>query len=752
MHAPSLMRAPLGACCALAVSASIHFAASPVELRAAVVVQGDVALPTSESIVAIIGETGIGSVALDDGSEIHWDQLHSGKGFFGNGTLSASGIGTKATIRHSQVGFSGVGALRIADGASLRTDYVNLGFSRGGLGVVEVSGPGTSWGGIAEEGAIIHVGAFQGQGEVVVWDRARVHASNLVVGGLGPAQPAGRGKATIADPGTLWRTTGATSVGDGGMGELEVLRGGYYAAEGGLTVGMTAIGRGTLIVSGENSLVTSRAPVTVGSAGSGMLRVLDGASFLNGSSPPRTISAASLDPTAVLILSAGIGSESVVEIAGGGSQLWNAGALVARSAATIHVHDGGSLVAGSITMGDSSSGTTPTVKSLLVDGFESKIRSYQGIRLGFTEPVETIVSDGAVLESINGSISLGRFARTKLLNAQLGGNGTGNISNSGYLEANGLVMQWLRNEVGGTTVVSAGSRLDLPGGIVNLGTLIVDGGALTTPFIIPGTLGSTGGTARFRDATIRSSHDLGRLDVPRDGRLELVGGRVVLDIPVNNLHLGEVDLLDDVHAEFQQGLHTQGRITLRTGTKASVYQDFTQTSYGTFQTAILGHAIEPPTPLLEATGKATLGGELIAYFADSYRGSAGDAFPLVAAADGVFGRFNRTTLPALSEGLAWQVDYQSHSVALRIVGSASGDFNGDGSVNGADLAVWQTEYGNQQGATAGGDFLAWQRNHAATAGAVNTAVPEPAAVVLVLLAAGAVPRRRAIARLAAGSR
>jgi hypothetical protein len=64
----------------------------------------------------------------------------------------------------------------------------------------------------------------------------------------------------------------------------------------------------------------------------------------------------------------------------------------------------------------------------------------------------------------------------------------------------------------------------------------------------------------------------------------------------------------------------------------------------------------------------------------------------------------------------------------------SADFNGDGLVNSADLAIWEAAYGisdladaNYDDQSTGLDFLAWQRQtQAGNPLAVSKAVPEPA--------------------------
>ena len=71
------------------------------------------------------------------------------------------------------------------------------------------------------------------------------------------------------------------------------------------------------------------------------------------------------------------------------------------------------------------------------------------------------------------------------------------------------------------------------------------------------------------------------------------------------------------------------------------------------------------------------------------------------------------------------------------------DFNHDNAVNGTDLGIWQTGFGtdatgdaNNDSVTNGADYLTWQRQNGLSQGAaVAGAVPEPATLALIALAA-----------------
>ncbi|MCC6492612.1 MAG: hypothetical protein IT424_06295 [Pirellulales bacterium] len=189
-------------------------------------------------------------------------------------------------------------------------------------------------------------------------------------------------------------------------------------------------------------------------------------------------------------------------------------------------------------------------------------------------------------------------------------------------------------------------------------------------------------------------------------------------------------------------------------------ESYEQTATGVLEIDLAG-ALSSQYDRLVVEHDAAIDGALQVTLRDGFEPSPGDDFLILSAGDGVAGTFGDASLPALAGGLGWDVDYAPFSVSLSVV-ELTGDANGDGSVDGADLLIIQRDFG-AVGEAAGDvtydrvvnddDTALWQQHFgtlvSATASeiAATQAVPEPGAAALatclaMVLLSGA-PRRRA---------
>lgn len=142
------------------------------------------------------------------------------------------------------------------------------------------------------------------------------------------------------------------------------------------------------------------------------------------------------------------------------------------------------------------------------------------------------------------------------------------------------------------------------------------------------------------------------------------------------------------------------------------------------------------------SGSVVLGGLLDLSILNGFDPPIGQSFSLFEGSIGsITGAFSAVNAPIFN-GHALNLVYGTNQVML-VVGEA-GDFNGDGAVNAADYVVWRKGLGTTFTQT---DYDVWRAHFGQTAGSgsgasANAAVPEPATLILMILAAGGVFTRR----------
>ena len=163
-------------------------------------------------------------------------------------------------------------------------------------------------------------------------------------------------------------------------------------------------------------------------------------------------------------------------------------------------------------------------------------------------------------------------------------------------------------------------------------------------------------------------------------------------------------------------------------------------------------------------GHATLAGTLSVALLNDHTPQVGDVFDLFDFTGPVTGDFDAFDLPALAGGLIWQTDGLLATGRISVVQFAPGDADGDGDVDGDDFNAWGGSFPTASGATLaqgdfdldgdvdGDDFNVWGGNFPSPApapgrgdafgGADASAVPEPAALVMLSVLSLAACRRR----------
>jgi len=206
------------------------------------------------------------------------------------------------------------------------------------------------------------------------------------------------------------------------------------------------------------------------------------------------------------------------------------------------------------------------------------------------------------------------------------------------------------------------------------------------------------------------------------------GGTVTVDSAVSPV--GSLDL----------GAAGSGTLMVAASGAVDVDGDYSQSATGSLSIEIMGDSLGQ-FGTLDILDDADIDGALDVVLGGLFEPEAGDVYQILSA-NSITGTFDAVSLPALEAGLIWNIDYQSSAVSLDVLFAA--DFNGDGTVDGADLADWETGYGSLSAVHADGDadgdgdvdgrdFLIWQSQEGLIApfGAVAQ-IPEPAAVFLAL--------------------
>jgi T5SS/PEP-CTERM-associated repeat protein/autotransporter-associated beta strand protein len=468
----------------------------------------------SAGLVLFVGNSGAGSLLINDGAAALSGATSIGFAAGSRGTVTVSGSGSTWGIQNGgslTIGEFGAGALTISNGGAVSSPYdSDIGVQAGSSGAVTVSGSGSTWtSGNFNPGPSQFYIADSGSGTLLISNGGVVSdlASTLYVG----AQAGSAGVVKVSGIGSVWTGVtdltiggnGNTGAGSAGTGTLSVSSGGAVS-DGFAVIGNGIGSSGNVTVSGSGSTWTNAGVLSIGYYGIGTLSIIDGGGVSSGTDGG-VYAAASLGG----VIGAQAGGNGSVTVSGTGSTWTDAGDLEVALGASglLTITDGGAV---SDINGFIDGGNLPSPTSMVtVSGSGSKWTNSGDLYFGETASANmpgrgtlSITAGGAVStagEAVIGdaagtigtvAVSGSGSAWTNSGNLYVGNSGTGTLLISGGATAisggsNGAYIGYAAGSNGMVTVSGSGSSWTVANyiyiGAEGIGTiLITDGGAVSS--------------------------------------------------------------------------------------------------------------------------------------------------------------------------------------------------------------------------------------------------------------------------------
>ena len=501
---------------------------------------------------------------------------------------------------------------------------------------------------------------------------------------------------------------GGVAVGLEGTGTLNITGAGHVSSRD-LSVGISLESSGTVTVRDAGSSFVTTSQVAIGYAGTATLNVSEGGAVTSESG----------------IIGLSHSGTGTVHVDGSGSMWTNSQDLSVGYSGTgmLHITSGGKVSSAQATIGTRETG----YGAVTISGEGSAWTNPGEFVIGGAGRGSLLIMGGADLASDNSIIAAQESSNSV---ASIFGAGS-TWTNTGNLTVGGLGTATL-NVTGG-------------GSLSNMHAFI---GTSAAPLCIV--------TVEGAGSTWHSAGDLtiGRLGSGNSGTLILSDGGVA---SVDGLLVVEPTGVIAGNGMADTSVINRGDVRpglLASTSSGALHVDgsYLQSQTGRLTVRLGGTMPAAQYDQLQVTGAVTLSGTLSVVLANSFTPSAGNDFNII---DGnsISGTFSTIQVPALAAGLTWNTSHLYTTGVLSVVSAGlPGDYNYNGTVDAADYTIWRDHLGqsfplsneNPAAATPGvvdaEDYAFWKSHFGESLGSgsgatANATVPEPATLVLLMLAA-----------------
>jgi T5SS/PEP-CTERM-associated repeat protein len=365
------------------------------------------------------------------------------------------------------------------------------------------------------------------------------------------------------------------------------------------------------------------------------------------------------------------------------------------------------------------------------------------------------LGNGAIVNLVNNTTTIGSQGRLEMSGGLLR---TNQLTNNGTLVGDGEVYIQSTTTMtnNGRINANSGDRLYLSGPtgpLQNNGEIGTEGGEIE--FVRPISNLTSNGTAAqitLRNGIIRfATAGTSTIGLTNAGVLASTGGENDVYGRIENNSNGDIGVTNSSVLTFHHDVSSSNgsTITVFPGSVAVFLQDLTVSGGGLILANIAGTNDNTGFGRVEVVGTATINGVVQASLAQGFTPQEGDTFQLLSAGS-IAGTPTLGTMPALPNGLSWDLDVQANRMLLSVI--LAGDYNGDGHVDAADYTIWRDTLGSTTDLRADGngnhvidtpDFAFWKSHFNASAGSGGGSVgspqgvPEPAACTMMIVGVAA---------------